>query len=161
MWGTHIHLQLLNVTQEGSVDQLECRSTLLFKFKRMNLVISFPWNIYFFFVSSCFLTLLSSISSFGFPLPLPWGTSQRNCLIPSMKEIIDVGLGTRLKGTGSVPPYSKYDSHSLALANFHSTSESSCTNRRGNGEEGEETFDVQQVNIQRFNHMNQLPNYVK
>lgn len=78
-----------------------------------------------------------------------------------MKEMIDVGLGTRLKGTGSVPPYSKYDSHSLALANFHSTSESSCTNRRGNGEEGEETFDVQQVNIQRFNQMNQLPNYVK
>lgn len=38
----------------------------------------------------------------------------------------DFGLGMRLNGTGSVPPSSKYENHSLALANFHSTSASSC-----------------------------------
>jgi hypothetical protein len=32
------------------------------------------------------------------------------------------GVGTMLKGAGTVPPSSKYDIHSLLLANFHSTS---------------------------------------
>lgn len=60
----------------------------------------------------------------------------------------DIGLGMRLKGTGSVPPWSKYENQSFVLANFHSTSASSCTNReetviRGKSQHFEETFDEQ------------------
>ncbi|TNN68694.1 hypothetical protein EYF80_021103 [Liparis tanakae] len=63
-------------------------------------------------------------------------TSQRNSLIPMKRDMTDVGLGTRLKGTGRMPPGSKYENHSFALANFHSTSAWSCTHR-------EETRDLQ------------------
>lgn len=60
---------------------------------------------------------------------------QRNSLIPNKREKTDMGLGMRLKGTGSVPSCSKYENHSLALANFHSTSASPCTNREETGKQ--------------------------
>lgn len=51
---------------------------------------------------------------------------QRNRLMSLLTQWTkDLGLGTMLKGGGRVLPLSKYDSQSLDLANFHSTSASS------------------------------------
>lgn len=51
-------------------------------------------------------------------------------LMPLATPRVALGLGTRLNGTGSVLPSSKQENHSLARANFHSTSASSQTENR-------------------------------
>lgn len=79
-------------------------------------------NVHSVCISPC-CTWLSCVAVFSIRCPTTYCRSKD--LMAIARPRIDFGLGTRLKGTGSVLPSSKYENQSLARANFHSTSASS------------------------------------
>ena len=136
------------MTQEGSVGQLEYRSTLLFTFKRMNLVISFLWNIIFCQQLLPHLVKLHLIIWISLAFALRY--IPKKLPHPQQEGNDRCGVGYEVEGHWQCAAVLKVRQPQFSSGKLPLNVRIILHQQ-----------EMKQVNIQRFNQINLLPNYVK